>query len=72
MDEDRKKVAEMSEKIRAGEYRVEPTAVADAIVRQLRALAIARTEHVAGRDGGPVNNCLRPNAQSPRAHHANP
>ena len=67
MDEDRKKVAEMSEKIRAGEYRVEPTAVADAILRQLRALAVARAEHVAGCDERAVVNGFRPCAHSPRA-----
>jgi len=67
MDADRKKVAEMSEKIRAGEYRVEPVAVADAILRQLRALAVARSEHVAGGDGRGAVNGFRPNAHSPRA-----
>jgi hypothetical protein len=67
MDEDHKKVAEMSEKIRAGEYRVEPVAVADAILRQLRALAIARQEHVAGRDARAAVNGFRSSAHSPPA-----
>jgi Anti-sigma-28 factor, FlgM len=47
MDEDREKVADMREQIRQGEYRVEPKAVADAILRRLRDLAAARREQVA-------------------------
>ena len=47
MDEDPKKVADMREQIKQGEYRVEPTAVADAILRRLGELAAARGEHVA-------------------------
>jgi Anti-sigma-28 factor, FlgM len=67
MDEDREKVADMAEKIRRGEYRVEPVAVADAIVRQLRALAAARTEHVASGDRASAADALRLNAHTPRA-----
>jgi Anti-sigma-28 factor, FlgM len=47
MDEDPEKVTDMREKIMHGEYRVEPTAVADAILRRLHELAAARDEHVA-------------------------
>lgn len=47
MEEDHEKVADMREKIERGEYRVEPTAVADAILRRLQELAVARGEHVA-------------------------
>jgi hypothetical protein len=47
MDVDPKKVADMREQIKQGEYRVEPTAVADAILRRLGELAAARAEHVA-------------------------
>ena len=47
MDEDPKKVADMREQIKQGEYQVEPTAVADAILRRLGELAAARAEHVA-------------------------
>jgi Anti-sigma-28 factor, FlgM len=46
MDEDHEKVADMSEKIRRGDYRVDPVAVADAILRRLRDVAAARAEHV--------------------------
>ncbi len=47
MDEDPKKVADMREQINQGEYRVDPTAVADAILRRLGEVAAARAEHVA-------------------------
>jgi Anti-sigma-28 factor, FlgM len=73
MDEDHEKVADMSEKIRRGEYRVEPVAVADAILRQLRALAAARAEHVcSGERAGATDALLRLNAHSRRAGLANP
>jgi anti-sigma28 factor (negative regulator of flagellin synthesis) len=49
MDENReKKVGEIKSKIRHGEYRIDVTAVADAILVQLRAVALARAER---RDG---------------------
>jgi hypothetical protein len=50
MDEDHDKVADMRDQIREGEYRVEPKAVADAILRRLRELAAARREHVAAHE----------------------
>ncbi len=40
-------VAEIKDKIEEGRYRVDVRAVADAIVRQLRELAMASTERVA-------------------------
>jgi hypothetical protein len=46
MDEDRNKVADMREQIEQGDYRVEPVAVADAILRRLRELGVARAERV--------------------------
>lgn len=68
MDEDRKKVADMTEKVRRGEYRVEPGLVADAILRQLRALAAARAEHVCSGERASVSDApLRANAHSPQA-----
>jgi hypothetical protein len=68
MDEAREKMADVSEEIRRGEYRVEPVAVADAIVRQLRALAAARTEHVASGDrASAADAVLRLNAHTPQA-----
>jgi Anti-sigma-28 factor, FlgM len=68
MDEDCEKVADMSERIRRGEYRVEPVAVADAILRQLRALAAARTEHVcSGERASAADAVLRLNAHTPQA-----
>ena len=42
MEEDPEKVAHMREQIKQGEYRVEPTAVADAILRHLHGVAVAR------------------------------
>jgi hypothetical protein len=42
MDEDReKKVKQIKEEIEQGTYRVDPKAVADAILRRLRELALA-------------------------------
>lgn len=68
MDEDRETVADMSEKIRSGEYRVEPVAVADAIVRQLRAVAAARTQQIASGDrASAADAVLRLSAHTPRA-----
>jgi LPXTG-site transpeptidase (sortase) family protein len=71
MGEDHEKVADMSKKISGGEYRVDPVAVADAILRQVRALAVARSEHVRSGDHAPAADArLRPNAHSPRAGQA--
>jgi len=68
MDEDRKKVADMTDKIRRGEYRVEPVAVADAIVRRLRELAAVRSEQVTPGDlAAAADALLKPNAHSPQA-----
>jgi hypothetical protein len=44
------KVAEIKEQLERGEYGVEPDAVADALLRQLRELAAARRERVTSRD----------------------
>ena len=46
MEKGRKKVADMREQINQADYRVEPQAVADALLRHLRELAAARSEHV--------------------------
>jgi anti-sigma28 factor (negative regulator of flagellin synthesis) len=49
MDENYEKtVGEIKSKVRRGEYRIDVTAVADAILVQLRALALARAERVDG------------------------
>jgi hypothetical protein len=73
MDEDRKKVADMTEKIMRGEYRVEPVAVADAILRRLREVAAARAEHVGTGDRESASDALLMlNARSPRAGLASP
>jgi anti-sigma28 factor (negative regulator of flagellin synthesis) len=43
MDEDRElRLAQLAERIRCGEYRVDPRAVADAIVRRLQERLSAR------------------------------
>ncbi len=47
MEPDPEKVADMREQIKHGGYLVEPTAVADAILRRLHEIAVARDEHVA-------------------------
>ncbi len=47
---DADKVAEIKEQLEHGEYRVEPDAVADALLRRLRELADARRERVSPRD----------------------
>jgi hypothetical protein len=44
--EDEAKMAEIKEKIEQGEYRVDPRAVADAIVRRLGYIAAARIERM--------------------------
>ncbi len=46
MEADPEKVADMRDRIEQGEYQVEPQAVADAILRHLNELALARQEHV--------------------------
>lgn len=46
MEVDPEKVADMRDQIRQGDYQVEPQAVADAILRHLHELALARQEHV--------------------------
>jgi hypothetical protein len=65
MHADREKVAELSDRIRRNEYRVEPVVVADAILRQLRALSAARAEHVcSGERACAADVVLRLNARS--------
>jgi hypothetical protein len=66
MDEDHKKVADMSDKIRRGDYRVDPVAVADAILRRLRDVAAARAEQVASGDRPSASDALRLSARSPK------
>jgi Anti-sigma-28 factor, FlgM len=71
MDEDRAKVADMSEKIRRGDYRIDPVAVADAILTRLRDVAAARAEHVAsGERVSAADALLTLNARSPIARPA--
>jgi Anti-sigma-28 factor, FlgM len=51
MNKDREeKMGELKQQIEAGEYRVDPAAVADAIVRRLRDVAVGRTEMVTRTD----------------------
>jgi Anti-sigma-28 factor, FlgM len=50
MDEDHEKVADVRDQITQGEYRVDPEAVADAILRRLGELAAARREQVGARE----------------------
>jgi hypothetical protein len=67
MDEDPKKVTDMSDTIRRGDYRVDPVAVADAILRRLRDVAAARAEHVGSGERASGPDALRLSAHSPRA-----
>jgi hypothetical protein len=51
IDQDGEKVAEVKHRVERGEYRVEPAAVADALLRRLRELAQARAEPVHPQEG---------------------
>ncbi len=65
MNVDPEKVAELSDRIRRNEYRVQPVVVADAILRQLRELSAARAEHVcSGERACAADASLRLNARS--------
>jgi hypothetical protein len=63
-------VRDLRQQIEAGEYRVDPTAVADAIVRRLRDIAAAREEIIrqaesTQRDGEQIQNeCSYPDSLS--------
>jgi Anti-sigma-28 factor, FlgM len=46
MDQDGEKVTEIKHRIERGEYRVDPRAVADALLRRLRESAQGRPEHL--------------------------
>jgi hypothetical protein len=72
MDEDREKVADMRDIIQQGDYRVEPVAVAEAILRRLRDLAVARAERVQSAERTwAAEHPLRANARNLRARPAN-
>ena len=67
MNKDREdKMGELKQQIEAGEYLVDPTAVADAIVRRLRdaatghAGAVRRNDHAERRRGNGQNACSYP------------
>jgi Anti-sigma-28 factor, FlgM len=61
--EDRKKVADIKQKVQYGEYQVDPTAVADAILRRLCEVARARSERASlRRELTPSNGRLRAGA----------
>lgn len=71
MDEDREKVADMRHIIEQGEYQVEPVAVAEAILRRLREVAVARAERVHSEERAwAAEHPLRVNARSLRARPA--
>jgi hypothetical protein len=60
MDEDREeKMVGIKEQIERGNYRVDPAAVADAILRRMRGL-----EHPGGRPRGAQNRCSYPDSCS--------
>jgi hypothetical protein len=62
--EDRKKVADIKHKVQYGEYQVDPTAVADAILRRLCEVARARSERgPLRREPMPTNGSLRAGAR---------
>jgi hypothetical protein len=63
--EDRKKVDNIKHKVQYGEYQVDPTAVADAILRRLCEVARARSDRgPLRRDPMPVNGGLRVGART--------
>jgi Anti-sigma-28 factor, FlgM len=71
MDEDHEKVADMRHIIQQGDYRVEPVAVAEAILHRLRELAVARAERVRSDERAwAAEHPLRANAQNLRARPA--
>ena len=71
MDEDRTKVTDMRNRIMHGDYRVEPAVVAEAILRRLRELAVARGECVRTEDRAwAAAHPLRVNAHNLRARPA--
>jgi hypothetical protein len=71
MDEDHEKVAGMRHIIEQGEYRVEPVAVAEAILRRLREVGVARAERVHSEERAwAAEHALRANARSLRARPA--
>jgi hypothetical protein len=71
MDEDREKVADMRDIIQQGEYRVEPVAVAEAILRRLREVAVARAERVGSEERAwAAQHPLKSGARSLRARPA--
>jgi hypothetical protein len=55
MEEDRKNVAGIKARVQHGEYEVDPTAVADALLRHLRELATAQVQR-SGSAGDAVTN----------------
>ncbi|MGI8864051.1 MAG: flagellar biosynthesis anti-sigma factor FlgM [Solirubrobacteraceae bacterium] len=62
--EDRKKVTDIKQKVQYGEYQVDPTAVADAILRRLCEVARARSERASlHRQSTPPNGRLRAGAR---------
>ena len=50
MEEDRENVADIKAKVQHGEYEVDPTAVADALLRHLRELATAQAQRFGSAD----------------------
>jgi hypothetical protein len=71
MDEDRDKVAYMTDRIQQDEYRVEPAAVAEAILHRLRELAVARAERVYSEERAwAARHPLRASARTLRARPA--
>jgi Anti-sigma-28 factor, FlgM len=67
MEEDHEKVADMSDKIRRGDYRVDPVAVADAILRRLRDVTAARAEDVGSGERPSAGDALRLSAHNRQA-----
>ncbi len=63
MDEDREKVANIKARVQHGEYEVDPTAVADALLRRLRELANARAQRFGTIRDAPPNGGVRADAR---------
>jgi hypothetical protein len=66
MEDDRKQtVAGIKAKVERDDYTVDPTAVADALLKRLREMAEARREHVGSEERGPrYRECSYPSSSS--------
>jgi hypothetical protein len=72
MDEDPEKVANIKAKLQHGKYEIDPVAVADAVLRRLRAHADARAQLLQSGLAAPPNGRLRADARTRTAARLRP